>query len=35
MITKDDMIAWSMVIIVMVAFMAFCYYQLQEVEDEQ
>jgi len=28
MVTKDDMIAWSITIVLMVAFMAFCYYKL-------
>ena len=27
-VTKDYMIAWSITIVLMVAFMAFCYYQL-------
>lgn len=28
MVTKDDMIAWSITIVLMITFMAFCYYQL-------
>ena len=28
MVTKDDMIAWSITIILTIAFIAFCYYQL-------